>query len=59
MYQLQFLNKLGDLLLTPDEEEPMEKEEESDSGRYPGDDMRMDGRPHFAGHHHVITPPKK
>ena len=43
MYQLQFLNKLGDLLLTPDEEEPMEEEEESDSERDAGDDMRMDG----------------
>ena len=48
-----------DLLLTPDKEEPIEDEVESDSGRDACDDMRMDGRPHFAGHHHVITPPKK
>ena len=59
--QLQFRIKLAtDLLLTPDEEEPMKEEDvESDSGRDPGDDMRMDGLPHVAGHHHVITHPKK
>ena len=37
----------------------MEEEVESDSGRVPGDDMRMDGLPHVAGHHHVITHPKE
>ena len=49
----------GDLLLTPDEEEPMEIEEESDLGRDPGDDMRMDGLPHVGGHYQVITHSKK
>ena len=33
----------------------MEEEEASDSGRDPGDDMRMNGLPHVAGQHHVIT----
>ena len=48
-----------DLLLKPDEEEPMEEKVEPDSGRDPGDDMRKDGLPHVVGHHHVITHPKK
>ena len=48
--QLQFRIKVAtDLLLIPDEEEAMEEEDESDSGRDPGDDIRMDGRPHVAG----------
>ena len=59
--QLQLRIKLAtDLILTPDEEELMEEEEEeSDSGRDPGDDMRMDGLPLVAEHHHVITRPKR
>ena len=37
----------------------MKEEEALDSGRHSGEDMRMDGLPHVAGHHHVITHPKK
>ena len=48
--QLQFRIKLAtDLLLTADEAEV-----ELDSGRDPGDDVRMDGLLHVAGHHHII-----
>ena len=58
--QLQFRIKLEtDLLITPDEEEPMEEEVKSDSGRDPGGNMKMDDLPHVAGQHHIITHPKK
>ena len=58
--QLQFQIKLAtELLLTADEEELMEEEAVSDSGRDPGDDRRMNGLPHVAGHHHVIIHSKK
>ena len=58
--QLQFRIKLAtDLLLTPDKGISMEEEVESDSGRDPGDNMRMDELPHVVGHHHIITHAEK